>query len=203
MLGMTNCGKTTFTRRLVSELRRLYPLANTYVCDSKGAGDFDMWGGHTDSERAPALPRGDGRMQVWTPPSDNLDEYDRWFHAILKRREPAIVIIDELSSIGGRRGVDYPVGYAKLLKQGRGLHISLITLSQEYAGMPRQVAGQTTHLVRFRLLNRFDRKAADALLGRPFEEDESEPREEHGFFYSRLDRQPRRYIEYAGHQQFF
>lgn len=200
---MTNCGKTTFTRRLVSELRALYPAANTYVCDSKGAGDFRTWPGHTDAERAPALPTGEGRYQVWTPPDDNLAEYDTWFQRILKRRTPAIVVIDELSSIGGKQGNDYPLGYRRLLKQGRGLHISVITLSQEYAGMPRQVAGQTTHLVRFRLLNRFDQRAADALLGRTSDAAGSEPDADHGFFYSRLDEQPRRVIAYEGHQQFF
>lgn len=187
----------------MSELGRLYPLANRYICDSKGAGDFDEWPGHTDSERAPALPRGEGRWQVWTPPDDNRDEYGAWFQRILKRREPAIVLVDELSSIGGKDGTDYPDGYRRLLKQGRGLHISVITLSQEWAGMPRQAPGQTTHLLRFRLLNEYDRKAADKLLGRPWDPDSSEPEEEHGFIYSRLDRQPRRYIEYAGHQAFF
>ncbi len=209
LLGMTGSGKTTFARRLVNELRRFYPFAHLYILDSKGGDDFAGWPGLVLTEEPPkALPEaraaagGQGFVQVWQPPDDNVSAYDAWLHGILKARHPAIVYIDELSSLAATQsGTAYPIGLPKLLKQGRSLGISVITLTQEAAYIPRQIRTQTTHLVYFRLQeDRHGIAQAMSLLG--FDRQRA-PASEYGFFYRRLNPKPSLAIEYADYHEFF
>jgi hypothetical protein len=72
----------------------------------------------------------------------------------------------------------------KLNKQGRGCDISMMSLTQEAAYIPRTTLGQVTHLLRFSLQNEYDKKTADKLLGR---NEMKEPDDKFGFFYKRLD----------------
>lgn len=181
-------------------LRRLYPDACTYILDSKVAGDFNGYGGRLDSERAPAPLHTPGAIQVWQPPTDDKREYDNWLGGILKRRRPAIVLIDELSSLGNNTGQSYVSNFARIQKQGRGLGICTITLTQELAYIPRQVHGQMTHFVRFALHDEHDQKAAAKHLG---QSEPREPRKQHGFFYVNVTRLPRTAIEYDGYDDFF
>lgn len=197
-LGMTECGKTTFCRELIRRLQASYPQASTYILDSKGQGDFDGWPGFTYSEHAPK-PAKPGVTQVWQPETDDLDEYGAWLSGILKARRPAIVMIDELSSIAPNPRF-CPPDYQRILKQGRGLNISVISCTQEACYIPRQVIGQTTHVVRFRLQDEIDARKIDKLLGRV---GQGEPTAKHGFFYSRVTAQPRRVHSYDDYREFF
>jgi hypothetical protein len=202
-LGTTGTGKTTWARELLQRLQSAYPAVRTYILDSKLAGDFDRFTGEFVGGQIPPRPLAKpGTTQIWQPPVDDVEQYGVWLENILKARQPAIVLIDELSSLGGRTGLSYPTGYFKLLKQGRGLDISAITLTQEAAYIPRQTLGQTTHLVRFRLQNEEDRRKADKVLGRSRSEYGKEPVGKFGFFYRRLDR-PADVLEYRNWQEFF
>src|SRR5690349_16837802 len=58
VLGVRGSGKTKFSKRLVRELRSLYPAARLYVLDSKGDHEFDGWPGLVPAqEPPPPLPR--------------------------------------------------------------------------------------------------------------------------------------------------
>lgn len=136
---------------------------------------------------------------MWRPYRDDLSAYDDWFSAILHARRPAIVLVDELSSISkGRDAVD---GYAKLVKQGRGLGITPITLSQEMSNIARQSTGQATHFCRFGLQREYDRRAANGMLG--LEGKHPEPQHKYGFWYVRLDERPYTPTYYPSWRAFF
>jgi len=183
-------------------LRSAYPAARIYVLDTKQAGDFDSLDGYRiDSQEAPDALRTPGALQIWQPPDDDLDEYDRWFKRILYARKPAIVKIDELSSIIDKRG-EAPEYYKKLNKLGRALGILLISLSQEAAYIPRQTLGQVTHVVRFRLLDGYDVRKIDKLVGRAKEDHGLDLPDSYGFIHRRIDRaEPGHY--YSDHKEFF
>lgn len=135
------------------------------------------------SDKAPSPLSRPGTM-IWTPGIDDTDEYSLFFEQILKARKPAFVLVDELSSLGGSSGRSFPLGYMKLNKQGRGCDISMMSLTQEAAYIPRTTLGQVTHLLRFSLQNEYDKKTADKMMGRG---DMKEPDDTFGFFYKRLD----------------
>jgi len=189
-------------KELLSRLRSAYPAARIYVLDTKQAGDFDSLDGYRiDSQEAPDALRTPGALQIWQPPDDDLDEYDRWFKRILYARKPAIVKIDELSSIIDKRG-EAPEYYKKLNKLGRALGILLISLSQEAAYIPRQTLGQVTHVVRFRLLDGYDVRKIDKLVGRAKEDHGLDLPDSYGFIHRRIDRaEPGHY--YSDHKEFF
>lgn len=199
---MTGSGKTTFTKELIHQLRAAYPTARTYILDSKQAGDFSDFAGVIRSREAPDALATAGAIQVWQPELDNVGEYDVWLQRIYRARQPAIVVIDELSSLS-TSGRSYPEGYALLMKQGRGLDISVITATQEAAYIPRQTLGQTTHLIRFRLLDAYDARNVDAKLLRPRSEWGTNPASRYGFYYRRLDDEPRPPYLYSTFKHFF
>lgn len=190
-------------KELLYRLRQAYPAARVYILDTKQAGDFDSIDNayRIDSQEAPDALRTPGAVQVWQPPDDDLDEYDLWFKRILLARKPAVVKIDELSSIVDRRG-EAPPYYRKLNKLGRAFGIMLMSLSQEAAYIPRQTLGQTTHVVRFRLLDGYDVRKLDKLVGRSKEEQGMDLPDPYGFIHRRIDKAlPGHY--YTDHKEFF
>jgi energy-coupling factor transporter ATP-binding protein EcfA2 len=201
ILGATGTGKTTFARHLLSELHSIYADVPIYILDSKGYGDFEQWhanGGLVATE-APPPPIAHG-IQVWQPGIDDQDTYAEWFDQLLRVPGPAITLVDEISSIGNKKG-DAPREFERLLKQGRALGKLTINCSQEMAYVPKQIKTQTTHVVRFRMANTgFDNQKANAIMGR--ENNAPEPSAQYGFFYRRIDRlmEP---VEYASHHDFF
>lgn len=130
-----------------------YRDANLYVLDSKGDEDaFAGWPGLVVSADPPSPADVEGRVQVWRPPDDDPGAYEDWLRGLLKARLPAIILVDELSSLaeGGERNPKYPGSLTRILKQGRSLHIQPIILSQEGQGIPRMVKA-AKHFVYFRL----------------------------------------------------
>ena len=209
---MPGCGKTYFAKRLVEELRRAYPFAGMYVLDSKGGGDFDGWPGIIDTDDPPEpLPiGGPSRVQVWAPDDDDPHAYDDWLRGILKARRPALVLIDELSSLA--EGPDdrprYPKNLTRILKQGRKLGIAPVVLTQDAAGIPRGVRNLTHHFVYFRL-GRTDelgiRRACKLLGFDPPVKGQSppEPTHRYGFWHRPLQPAPGATVEYDDSDDFF
>lgn len=182
-------------------MRKLWPDTPVYVLDSTHKGDFDDWDGLLEQDAPPAALRRPGDVQVWQPGSDNLEAYDAWFHNILERRRPAIVLVDELASISNKSG-DAVLGYQKLQKQGRGHNMCMVSLSQEMAYIARQATNMATHFVRFGFQQgEYDAKKANRMIGRP--EKAEEPPHEYGFWYARVNKRPIRPIYYESWEQFF
>lgn len=209
VLGVRGSGKTRFAKRLARTLVGLYPGANLYVLDSKGGDDFLGWPGLRRDEGAPPPLPGAGAIQVWQPPYDDTDEYGAWLESILKAGQPAVVYVDELSSLAANNaGTSYPVGLSKVMKQGRSLGVCPIILTQEAAYNPRTVIHQAAHFVYFRL-GRDDEhgiRAACKLLGLPRPgpgEPPPEPGHPWGFYYRPLLPAPGDTYEYRDLDEFF
>jgi len=204
ILGVTKSGKTTFAKRLLEQLRGLYEDVPVYIVDSKASGDFEGMGQVYDGQEPPKALR--SGCVVWQPPHDDIGAYGRFFERLLKARQPGIVLVDELSSLGGNHGLSFPNDFNKLLKQGRAHGLCVINLTQEAAYIPRNVLGQTTHVIGFRLNNPNDRIKRDDYLNRPPAlrgQTLPEPSGKFGFFYNRLDGDSTGVAEYESHQDFF
>jgi len=203
VVGVRRSGKSTWARNLLLNLQDSYPAMRTYILDSSNDKDFRSFPGtHLETEEAPDPMYRPGGVQVWRPPIDDIEEYDQWLIKILRAEQPAIVLIDELSSLGGMTGRSFPRGYFLLSKQGGKHGISLISCTQEASYIPRVTLGQTTHLVRFRLINRHDSKKVDEILRRPEKDWGKDPPHKYGFFHRRTDQDgPGHY--YQNHQEFF
>lgn len=179
----------------------MWPDAPLYVLDSTHKGDFDGWPGIVEQAAPPAPLRKAGDIQVWQPDSDNLAAYDQWFHGILERRKPAIVLVDELASISNKSG-DAVLGYQKLQKQGRGHNMCVISLSQEMAYIARQSTNMATHFVRFGFQpGEYDSKKANRMIGR--QATGEEPADEHGFWYALMTKRPIVPVYYSSFKRFF
>ena len=199
ILGTTGSGKTTFAKQLISNLSVSYPEVPIYILDSKHLGDFTEWyEGLVTSDNVP--PPIDKGVQVWQPATDNQDAYDAWFTQILGTPGPAMTLVDEISSVGKGKGNDAPVGFQRLLKQGRSSGKMTINCSQEMAYVPRQIKTQTSHVVRFLLTGDFDPKAANRLMGRS--NNDPEPHSQYGFYYMHVGK-PLGLTEYHSYKDFF
>lgn len=208
IVGFTGSGKTAFAKQLVKQLRRLYPMTNLYILDSKGGDDFAGWPGLVADQETPAALAKPGGIQVWQPPDDDSADYDGWLGNIKDARLPSIVYIDELSSLGGNGPLSYPPNLARLLKQGRSLRMCVIALTQEAAYIPRQVPKQASHLVHFGLSpdDAHGNAQVANLLSMPYRKGEPgpTPRERFGFLYRRLLPAPAGEVhEYSRYQEFF
>lgn len=204
VVGVRRSGKSTWSRELLKHLQQSYPAMRTYILDSSHDKDFHMFPGiHIETPEAPDIIHTIGGVQVWRPPEDNFEEYDRWLYRILKAEEPAVVLIDELSSlVAGNERIRYPRYYGILSKQGGKHGVSLISCTQEAAYIPRVTLGQSTHIVRFRLVDGYDGRKVDRRLKRPMAEWGLDPRDKYGFFHLRTDSGTGPNY-YKNHQEFF
>lgn len=195
IMGATGTGKTQLLLQLINQFARatggFLPI---YILDSKcpvsapEKSDFkhlfrkkDGVGTRHTGNTVPPIIRPKGRhfIQVWTPLEDDLEMYDRWFRQIYLEARPCIIIIDELSSVTTERGQGTRY-YNILLKQGRGLEMSMFSLTQSPAYVPQSLIRQAMHVIRFRLNDIFDSKKLAPAMGRAVEE---EPAHDHGFWY--------------------
>jgi len=199
ILGTTGSGKTTFAKKLLQQHMGMYPDVPVYILDSKAVGDFTNWYKGLVTDSAPPGPIEKG-VQVWQPGIDDLHAFDAWFAGIRYAPGPAMVLIDEVSSLVKRKGDDAPHYFQTLLKQGRALGKLVISCSQEMPYVPRQIKTQSTHAVRFRLVGSYDPREANKLMGR--DALAPEPRAKYGFFYGRMDRLGK-VLEYPSYTDFF
>lgn len=201
VLGMSGSGKTTWAKQFIPRLFEWYQCP-IYILDSKGEDVYDEIANEIIVlQEAPAALK-EPRIQVWKPPLDVLDMYDLWLQNILKARQPGVVLVDELANLGRGNAQSFVTNYQLLLKQGRALKISTISMTQELAYIPRQTGGQTNHMLRFHLQNPHDIRNAAALLGLPDDARRLEPPYPYGFFYKRTDR-PSPVVSFENWQTFF
>lgn len=218
IVGATGSGKTQFVLQIVNTIARATGgFVPIYILDSKcpiaipQKSDFkhlfrpkEGIGKRHIGDAVPPIIRPQGRdfVQVWTPEDDeDKSKFDKWFHNIYKEGRPAIVLIDELSTVTTEagKGTHY---YNILLKQGRGLDISVISLTQSPSYIPQSLLRQAMHVVRFRLNDEYDSKKLRSAMGRVIED---EPKHEYGFYYRNVQVPVRKSpaVEYKDMQEFF
>lgn len=148
-----------------------------YVLDIK-MRDFGDWPGivRTDG-KAPPEPEENQRVQVWQPISEIPEEIEKWLWHVW-HDAPAILKIDELSALNyGSKNTSEE--YNKILKLGRALPITTIAHTQELVEIPRNLIGQSDHIVRFRLKHPYERRMMRNLM----EMEVEEPPDPYGFHY--------------------
>lgn len=180
IIGASGTGKTYFTTRLLTRLRAYY-IVPTLILNSKPDLGLSTLARPIRRAEPPNIVSG---LTVWEPPDDIRSVYDEFFRRVLKYKKPLIEYTDELSSIGGNHSDTFPVNYIRLLKQARSQRKTVITGSQELAYIPRQVLGQSTHLVIFRVENEHDIQLARQKM----KVKEFDWKDAHGFWYRRLDK---------------
>lgn len=202
VIGMSGSGKTTWVKQMIPRVVGWWNIP-IYVLDSKGQNEFDNIASEIHQDQlAPKHVPDDGTILVWKPPLDDYVEYEKWFQFILKSRRPCLLVIDELASLGKGRADTYPPSYQLLLKQGRGMKMCMISMTQEIAYIPRQTAGQTSHVFRFHLINSYDVAQSARVMGIGETQRHQEPPLPYGFFYRRVDK-PSPIYSFTNWQQFF
>lgn len=201
IVGATGSGKTRFACGLLEYLRRHYPSVKRYVLDSTEDGMPDIkFRLEVRGNRIPDPLRNAAYTQIWIPDTDVAELYNAWLEKHLYRREPAIILIDELASLG--KAIDQYDGFIKLMKQGRKHGITLINLTQEIANVSPTVFRQMSHFANFRI----NAETYDLAMSRKYlalsKEEQRQPTNPYGFFYRRTTG-PFPAREYASMQAFF
>ena len=206
ILGVRGSGKTTFARHLLPQMNLIYPGMRAYILDSKGYGEFDDYSVLPNSllwvEQYAPTPLKNVGVQVWKPPLNDLKQYNDWFGFILRDQKPCVILVDEISSLATKKGTEFPDNFTLLLKQGRIMDEAVISMSQEMAYIDRNILGQMTHFLRFYLINRYDLREANKLLGFPQPEWYRQPDGEHAFFYRNMTKPTSPTYEFSGYQEF-
>lgn len=191
IIGATGSGKTWLSR----EILKFYYRATAgrvpiYILDTKMQGDFKDFQArsvgqtHKGNTLPPILKKTGGKpFVVWQPEEDDFQLYDDFFKAIYQagklNRGPAIVYLDELSSITNGAG-KAPRYYDILQKQGRGMNIGLVSVTQSPAFIPANLIRQATHMIRMHLNDDYDVKKIVKAMGPEALDD---PFDDFGFFY--------------------
>lgn len=207
LLGMRKTGKTVLGRSLYQRLMDATPHACGYILDSNASGDFSGWpGGYFGYDCPIIAPTSHGRQVVWQPPKDDANAYEDFFARLYEARIAAILLIDELSALGGG-GDDKHEYYARLLKRGRRRNdfpgITVISLTQEMAQsakVPRQTFSQMTHFFRFYVQHPYDLLEANRKMHLP---GNVQPEHPHGFWHARMDNPPIKPTYYRGSEVVF
>jgi hypothetical protein len=192
-IGSTGTGKTSGAKELLKQFDiQSNGTIPVYIIDSKLSGDFKEFtkkgvGVHYFGDDIPPLfnKKGEGNFIVWTPDSDDKVMYDEFFEGIYMNGRhnnvPALILVDELSSIAPT-GFP-PVYYNTIIKQGRGMKISVISLTQVSRYVPVSMSSQLTHLFMFRLNSSKDIKKLTDDFGAFAKKHIPD---QHGFYYRDL-----------------
>jgi hypothetical protein len=212
MFGGTGSGKTYLGQKFVDNFYiQSQGKINIYILDSKLSGDFDKYsqqgfGHHYFGDELPPLENKDGSpFIIWTPDTDDKDMYDEFFQQIYMygrhSKQPALIFIDELSSISptGRTAPRY---YDTILKQGRGMGISIISLTQMARFVPAATSSQLTHCFFFNMNSESDKKKMGDVFG---EYAKKRIPDQYGFWYRDLKKpvQINPPVYYKSANQFF
>lgn len=191
IIGATGSGKTWLSR----DILKFYANATggkvpITILDTKIQGDFKEFEKKSiatviegnDPEAVVSAMR-KKPFTIWRPEVDNFDDYDRYFQGVYqsarKKHTPSITYIDELSSITNQSG-KAPRYYDILLKQGRGMHNGVISVTQSPAYIPQNLLRQATHVIRMHLNDEYDMTKLAKVVGRDALE---EPMDDYGFYY--------------------
>jgi energy-coupling factor transporter ATP-binding protein EcfA2 len=208
IIGATGSGKTVLSRSLISTyVRATNGRVPIVILDTKMQGDFDYFEKRKD---LCVVVRGDNPKKVfqamgkksiviWRPDEDDHDMYNEFFKLVYysarNNGTASISFIDELSSITTQSGKP-PRYYDILLKQGRGMHNGLISLTQSPSYVPANLIRQTTHLIRMHLSDDYDTKKLAKIMGKMAYDP---PRDDYGFWYREcskpLHKSPAMYFE--------
>lgn len=195
IIGATGSGKTVLSRELLKfyakqTYRENYGfLVPIYILDTKCQGDFKFFEQKTMGKvvrgnivPTPHMPRHQPFL-VWQPEEDNFEMYNEFFKGIYQSAKlnhtPSIIYIDELSSIQNSLG-KAPRYYDILLKQGRGMHNGVISVTQSPSFIPSNLLRQTTHAIRMHLNDDYDTKKLTKIMG---VESLEPPEHDYGFWY--------------------
>ena len=213
LIGATGAGKTTFARKLIARYMWFYQLQlPIYIIDPKNVGDFDGFLPYTGqiTEEADHIPglgvRQKGKpVTIWHPDFDDLNAYDTFFDLVLygarKHGMPGLVVVDEMGSITNKSG-QATQGFEKLERQGRGLKVPIIGLTQSSAQIPFSMLRQASYIVLFTIDDEYDRRKLVSYFGNVAK---TPPPDAHGFYVRNklipLAREPVHY--YRNAQEFF
>lgn len=213
LAGMTRTGKTTTAREIVRKYLHHYPDLRVVIFDPKDQGDYDILRHyltrgtklvHIRSSVAPDIPKLPG-VSIWHPKRAEWSEYNTWFDRINDDTRPLLTVVDEPSRLAKRLdGWSFPPAFITLNKEGGGQLHALLTNVQEIAGGARQIAGQATHTLQFRLEDEYDKRAMARKFSRARRAGRitsTEPQHWHGFYHARVDELDNA-REYASHRVF-
>jgi DNA helicase HerA-like ATPase len=189
LFGGTGSGKTSilkeFLKQFAIQTEGKIPI---YLFDTKMDGalsEFYRKGvgvRYFGNEKLPPLLNKDNSpFVVISPEFDDKGFYDAVFEQIYRNRRPALVVIDELSSVTNNQ---YPPKYFDILfKQGRSLGISMLVGNQAARYLPTTVVDQLMHVIVMNLNNKRDWNKMEDLIG---EHAKTKPAHQHGFYYRNL-----------------
>jgi Cdc6-like AAA superfamily ATPase len=202
--GATGAGKTVFSKELMEQFRRKFPLAKRYVLNSTGDPQLeDMIGAVVHAGNTPPPKPRQHETMVWTPDTDDMGAYNEWLLSLLYAREKSVILLDDIASlVGYGRTISILDGHMKLMKQGRKHGITVINGTQEMTRVPLMMFRQMTHFVQLRLSN----DPIDLAYARKYlniqKEEQEPPHSDYGFFYKRVGvKFP--HEEYDSYTQFF
>lgn len=200
ILGFTGSGKTTFSN---AYMRTAAISSNGHlpilILDTKLQNDFKMFYKVANMHYGNTLPPARWYTQkkpflIWQPETDDLSLYDAYFKQIYELREPCMVYIDEVSSITKSSGKP-PRYYDILLKQGRGMGIGVVNVTQSPSFVPPMMLRLTTYWFRFTLNDDYDLHKVASRMGRAVL---TPPPDPYGFWF----RDVRRPVAYNPPQYF-
>lgn len=153
--GMTQSGKS-----FLGEVYLTNVTPKTYVLDTKGLFDFTML---NDEQKEivyslDELPKTKTNKVIYKPNYMELNKetYEKFF-AYCLANPPCIVVVDEVMQICDNP-FDIPLSYKGILTRGMQLGVSVWSLTQRPAQIPRIIMSESTHYFIFKLNDTTDRE---------------------------------------------